>query len=129
MRPCLIYDADCEFCRRWAGRIARLVGDRVEVVPYQEAAARFPTIPQADFRRAVHLIEPSGRVSTGAEATFRSLALSKVSRVPLMFYKLIPGAAWGAERTYQFVANHRPAMLKLDRLVFGDSARSQENRR
>jgi predicted DCC family thiol-disulfide oxidoreductase YuxK len=74
-RPLIIYDGKCSFCRRSVERAKSITGQRVEYEPYQQAGERFPQVEFAAFGRAVHLIEPGGRVSRGAEAVFRALSL------------------------------------------------------
>jgi predicted DCC family thiol-disulfide oxidoreductase YuxK len=58
----------------------------------------------------VHLIEPNGRVTEGAEAVFRSLA-----RVPgqggwIWLYDRLPPFAWLSEALYRWVASNRSRM-------------------
>ena len=73
----MVFDGDCGFCRTWIDRWRRHTGENVTYVPYQEAAAWYPDIPEEDFAQAVHLIEADGRVSRGAEAVCRALAMLK----------------------------------------------------
>ena len=82
-RPVVVFDGDCGFCRQWIARWRQTLGDRAEFVPFQEAAPRFPEVPEEAFRQAVHLIEPDGRVSRGAEAVVRVLAYAPHRRWPL----------------------------------------------
>lgn len=104
----MIYDGDCGFCGRWIARWRRLTGNRVAYEPYQTAAARFPGIPLDDFRHAVHLVTPDGRVFRGAEAVFASLGAW-----PLAVYRRVPGLARLAERAYRYVADHRNPSCRL----------------
>jgi len=106
-KPILIYDGDCAFCRRWIERWRRITGDRVEYVPYQEAAARFPQIPLQEFKSAVQLVEPDGKVYRAAEAVFRSLAAVRAYRGLLWAYLHLPGMRAVSERLYRYVADHR----------------------
>ncbi|HZE19363.1 MAG TPA: DCC1-like thiol-disulfide oxidoreductase family protein, partial [Candidatus Angelobacter sp.] len=71
-----MYDGTCGFCKRWIERWKRAVLDGADFAPSQEVAARFPSIPPSAFAEAVHLIEPDGTVTRGAEAVFRLLALT-----------------------------------------------------
>ena len=73
-RPLLIYDGDCGFCVYWARYWQKLTGDRVEYRPYQEVAAQYPEIPQAEFQRAVQYIAPDGTRASAAEASFLTLS-------------------------------------------------------
>jgi len=74
--PLLVYDGDCDFCRRWIARWRAITGERVEYAPYQKVAGRFPQIPIEDFKRSVQLILPGGEIFAGAHAVFRTFALA-----------------------------------------------------
>ncbi len=118
-RPCLIWDGDCGFCRRSVQKLRTLTGERVECEPYQTAHARFPTIPIESFREAVHLVEPDGTVSRGAEAIFRTLGYAG-RPLPRAAYRHLPGFAALSEWVYRQVAAHRPLASRLVSLLFGD---------
>jgi pimeloyl-ACP methyl ester carboxylesterase/predicted DCC family thiol-disulfide oxidoreductase YuxK len=105
-RPVLVYDGACAFCRRALERIRRRAGDRIEYAPYQEAAARFPSIPRREFERAVQLVDLDGAATAGAEAILSAYALSG-RRAGLWMYRHVPGFRWMAERIYDWVARHR----------------------
>jgi predicted DCC family thiol-disulfide oxidoreductase YuxK len=117
--PLLVYDGDCEFCKRWIARWREVTGDRVAYAPFQEAAARFPQIPESEFARAVHLIEPDGRRSRGAEAVFRALAHAPRGVAWLWAYRTIPGFAGLSEGCYRLVAEHRPFFSRLTAWIWG----------
>lgn len=106
-RPVLIYDGECPFCIKQVTRMRRRSGDAVEYLPYQDSAGRFPALDQGELAESVHLVEPSGRVSAGAEAALRILTLVGVPRHTLWLYERVPGMAYLAEATYRFVARHR----------------------
>ena len=121
-RPCLVWDGDCGFCRRSVQHLRPWVGERVAFEPYQAAHARFPAIPLEAFREAVHLVEPDGHVSRGAEAVFRALAHGGRA-LPLAAYRRLPGFAALSEWVYRQVASHRPLFSRvLDLLVAAWSA-------
>jgi predicted DCC family thiol-disulfide oxidoreductase YuxK len=120
--PLLVFDGDCGFCRAWIARWRHMTAERVAYEPYQKAAARYPTLPRARFRQAVQLILPNGEVSEGAEAVLRSLTLGPHSaryRRWLRLYQSHPGAAAAAEWCYRWIANHRPLLTRLTRLLCG----------
>jgi predicted DCC family thiol-disulfide oxidoreductase YuxK len=106
-KPMLIYDGACDLCKRWIARWRHITGDRIEYEPYQEAMRRFPEIPESEFLEAVHLIEPDGRRSRGAEAVFRALATVPRRGGWLWAYRRVPGFAAVSERWYRMVAGHR----------------------
>jgi len=117
--PLIIFDGQCSFCRRWVERAKSITGSFVDYEPFQEAASRFPEIEPAAFGRAVHLIEPDGRVSRGAEAVFG--ALKHGGRYPwlLWFYRYVPGFAGISEAAYRRVARNRETADRIDMLLVG----------
>src|SRR5215813_8209278 len=113
LKPRLVFDGDCSFCREWIARWQAATGDRVEYVPYQTVADQYPNIPRECFQRAVQLVEPDGRWSSAAEAVLRTLAMAPGRAWPLWLYRHTPGLAWITEAFYRFVAAHRPAMFRV----------------
>lgn len=109
IRPVLIYDGDCGFCRGWILRWESVFRGRVTCAPYQEVAEQFPEISPQRFDRSIQFIEPDGRVSEGAEAVFRALAYDESTRWPLWVYLHVLGFAPVAEWIYRFVADRRSA--------------------
>jgi predicted DCC family thiol-disulfide oxidoreductase YuxK len=105
-QPVLLYDGDCGFCRRQVERLRTRVGDAVAFQPFQSATDR-AGIPESNLSRAVHLIDADGRVSSGAEAVFRTLAAGKRNSLWLWMYRRVPGFAPIAELGYRWVARHR----------------------
>ncbi len=74
-----------------------------------------------DFTKAVHLFEPNGHVSLGAEAVFRAMKYGGSSFL-LRSYENVPGFATLAELFYGIVAGHRPAYSTLTRWLWGNPA-------
>ena len=118
-RPLLIYDGDCGFCGYWARYWRKLTGERVEYKPYQEVAAQYPSIPQADFRRAVQFIAPDGHRASAAEASFLTLSYARSKGFWLALYRRLPGFAAVSEWVYAFIAAHRPAFFRISKLMWG----------
>lgn len=114
--PILAYDGDCGFCRRWIARWREMTGDAVVCEPLQTVAPRYPAIPRSAFEEAVKLIEPDGRVSSGAEAVFRSLAHGPGRGAGWWLYRRVPGFAPISESAYRFIANHRMLISRLTAL-------------
>ena len=108
-KPLMIFDDDCNFCRRWIARWRRATGDRVEYLAARDprVAAEFPEIPRENFTASVQLIERDGSVYGGAEAVFRSLAVAPHRRGMLWAYRRVPGVASVTEWFYRLVATHR----------------------
>lgn len=115
----MVYDAECDFCVTWITRWRRVTGDRVEYAPLQRVASEHPAIPLERFRAAVHLLEPGGRWSSGAEAVFRSLATVPGRRFWLALYLRSPLFARASESAYRFVARNRGALGRFLRVRRG----------
>ncbi len=86
-RPRLIYDGDCAFCVYWVCYWRKLTGERVEYLPYAQAAADLPDIPPAEFRRAVQYVAPDGRIASAAEASFLTLSHAPGKGLWLLLYR------------------------------------------
>ncbi|MFZ5469505.1 MAG: lipase maturation factor family protein [Myxococcota bacterium] len=112
MKPLLVYDGECGFCRRWIDRWRVTVGEHIDFAPYQEVHARFPQVPREDFARAVHFIE-DGRITHGAQAVFRALSQGSRGQKLLWAYERVPLFASVAELFYRFVARHRTLAGRL----------------
>ncbi|HEY2275251.1 MAG TPA: lipase maturation factor family protein [Steroidobacteraceae bacterium] len=122
-KPRLIYDGDCGFCTYWAHYWNALTGDAVEYRAYQQVAAQHPTIPLADFQRAVQYIGSAGRRASAAEASFLTLSHAPGSGIWLRLYRYVPGFAPAAERAYAFIAAHRPGFHRNSLLLWGKGHR------
>jgi predicted DCC family thiol-disulfide oxidoreductase YuxK len=106
----------------WIARWKRATGERIEYAPFQQAAGRVPGllgVPREAFARAVHLLEPDGRVTRGAEAALRSLARAPGLGWGLWLYRFVPGIALLAEAGYAWVASHRPLCARVTRALGG----------
>ena len=118
-RPLLVYDGDCGFCGYWARYWSMLTGDCVEYRPYQEVAARFPAISQAEFQRAVQFIAPDGPHASAAEASFLTLSHSPGKGFWLALYRKLPGFAPVSELAYAFIAARRPVFFRASLMLWG----------
>jgi predicted DCC family thiol-disulfide oxidoreductase YuxK len=123
VRPVLLFDGECTFCRRWVDRWREAAGDGFDLEPAQTAADRFPEIPPAEFAHAVQLIDTDGQVFFAAEAIFRARALATYHTGLRTAYERLPGFAPAAEVAYRLVARHRPFLSRLTRLFWGADAR------
>ena len=120
-KPLLVFDGDCQFCRRWIARWKNATAGRWIIFPSRTnpLAGRFPEVPRQDFEEAVHLFLPDGSVCRGAEAVFRALAEGGRHRGFIRFYRKFPSFADLSEMLYEEVALHRSALSKLDRVYAG----------
>ncbi|HXX85605.1 MAG TPA: hypothetical protein VEN29_16710, partial [Casimicrobiaceae bacterium] len=62
MRPTLVYDGDCGICRQWVNYWQALTGEQVDYRAFQDVAAHYSSTTVDAFRRAIHFVEPDGRV-------------------------------------------------------------------
>jgi len=118
-RPTLVYDGDCGICRYWVDYWQGLTGERVIYRPYQEAAVDFPAIPLEAFRHAIQLIEPDGRIYSGAAATYRVLRHVPGRAAWWWLYAHLPGFAPASERFYAFIARRRGLLNRVSKLLWG----------
>ncbi len=103
----LIYDGDCEFCRRQVRLVRRWdVHRRVHTVPFQTADLANYGVSREAADEAMQLVAPSGRVYEGAAAAREILRLLPRGR-PLSWLFKLPGAPFVAERVYRWVAKRR----------------------
>jgi predicted DCC family thiol-disulfide oxidoreductase YuxK len=126
MKPLLVYDGDCGFCRLWIDRWRALTGDRVAYVPFQLAARDFPEIPLKKFQQSVQLILPGGEVHSAADAVFRLFTYADGGGRLHWIYENVPGARSLSEWIYRITAEHRPGLDPLVRLLWGHSLRRPE---
>jgi predicted DCC family thiol-disulfide oxidoreductase YuxK len=120
MRPLVLYDEDCGFCRRWVARWQARTQGRVLFLPARPLPRWLLSIRHRTARRAMQLIEPSGAISQGAEAVFRMLRFSPRRRTrALAWLGLLPGVRAVAGGVYRIIANHRSMAARVDRLLLG----------
>jgi predicted DCC family thiol-disulfide oxidoreductase YuxK len=108
-RLVLVYDGECEFCRRLARWVERHDGrGRISVRPNQEAGlVERLGLTRDEADRASWAVEPGGRRFEGAAGISRVLReLGGVWAVLGAFY-LVPPIAWLENRYYRRVARRR----------------------
>ena len=120
----MVYDGDCNFCGIWIRRWRQATRNAVDYLPSQDSqiASRFPEIPKEHYQTSVQLIEPDGRLFTGAEAVFRSLAKNPTTEWPYQLYRISPAFSRFTEFAYGFVASHRTGFSFLTRFLWGRHA-------
>lgn len=110
-RALLLWDGECLFCARWAKRVKRIAGDRIDCEPYQTRMGDFPEIAPAQFERAVFLILPDAMALHSARAIYRALALRWPLGVLHWLYCKCPAFARLSERRYRKIAANRRCLL------------------
>ena len=109
-RTRVIYDGDCQFCRRslalvkkldWLGRLAY-----VDVRDASQPLLQQPPVAGAPLLEQMHVLTPRGRFYAGYRA-IRAIAW----RVPLLWpvapLLYLPGMTWLGQRLYLWVARNR----------------------
>jgi predicted DCC family thiol-disulfide oxidoreductase YuxK len=120
VKPLVLFDGECRFCRMWADRWAEAWGHRLDLVASQSARGRFPEIPTRAYDEALQLIDVDGQVYAGAEAVLRSRDLGRNRRgLALRLYSGVPGAAQTMELAYAAIARSRPVFSRLTRWLWG----------
>ncbi len=109
IRPVLIYDGHCGFCRIWLDYWRRLNGDRIEYIASQEVGDRFPQIPRESYSQSVQLVRRDGTVAGGARAVFESLGKERI----------YPWISAPSEFAYRIIARHRDIFYQITRFTFG----------
>jgi hypothetical protein len=112
LKPLLIFDGQCGFCRIWIDYWKKLTGDQVDYEPFQQAAERFPQIPRKEFARAVQFVRTDGTVASGAQAVFETLGREKLYESSFVVRSL-------SETAYRFIAQRRNLFYHVTRFAFG----------
>ena len=121
VKPILVYDRDCAFCRRWVARWHARTGDAIEYRPLQQRGLlRRLGIPLSSALRAAQLVTTNGERYEGADAVLRALSLSPRVRLAAHLARL-PIVRTIAQRVYQQVARHRGLAARVDNMLFGRS--------
>src|SRR6266568_3325956 len=123
LKPLMIWDGECHFCKRWIERWREITDGKVDYVTYQEAAQQFPEIPLEQFKRAVAFIEPDGQAFFGAEAVCRSLRYRGSRKWLGWSYDRLPGVAAIFETAYNLIARHRCLGSSITRFLWGKDVR------
>jgi len=105
----LLFDGLCRFCTRQSQRIVSLARPGfVEALNFQEAGAldRFPGLTHDACMKAIHLVEPDGRISRGPEAIIRAIATRPILHWLPAIYS-VPGMRPLLNWLYALVASNR----------------------
>jgi predicted DCC family thiol-disulfide oxidoreductase YuxK len=118
-RPTLVFDGECGICRTWVEYWRLLTGKEVVYRPYQEAAGDFPSIPLAEFKRSMVLIERDERPFNGAAAAYWLLRYAPDRGFWWWLYCYVPGFAPLSELAYTYLSQRRGLLALLTRLFWG----------
>ncbi|MFQ5551302.1 MAG: thiol-disulfide oxidoreductase DCC family protein [Gemmatimonadales bacterium] len=107
-RPVIVYDADCGFCVRCVGVLNRWVGSgKLEYLPLQDGRAETLTGRcREDLMAAMHYVDSTGTVASGARALVAALESTWLGRLGATFMRF-PGVGRVAEWLYDRIAANR----------------------
>lgn len=123
IKPLLIYDGDCGFCRRWIVRWQFMTGDKIRYEPYQKVGEQYPHIAVDSFRKSVKLVDIDGTVYSGAKAVFLTLKKAGRGAAAWWLYEKIELFRRISEWFYSRVAENRVFFSHLTRFLWGDDLR------
>ena len=109
VRPVVVYDGDCPFCRKQFARIrSRDIREQFEYVARQTPGLtdRFPALAQGDFNTGVRLVLPGGQVHVGADALYHIARRLPLWRWVAWLYR-VPILHALARRAYRWIAANR----------------------
>src|SRR5262245_40032379 len=91
-RPVLIYDGRCGFCVSQKARMERWLQGRARFESFRDPGVieRHPGLTLAMCEEAMQLVEPGGRIRSGAEAVFHALRLRPLT-APIGWLYGVPG--------------------------------------
>lgn len=119
MKPTLLYDRDCGFCRYWVARWSEATGEAVDYVPSAEAGEDFPDVAPEQFREAVQFVDSERSVYSGAEAVFRCLSNAPGGGKLLWWYRKSRAFQRLSEAAYRAIASYRNAASLVNRMLWG----------
>ena len=107
-QPVLIYDGHCRFCISQATRLQRWVRGRVRLESFRDSGviARYPGLTEARCERALQLVEPDGRIHSGAEAVAYALRLRPLL-APIAWLYQVPVLRQIVDWGYGTIARNR----------------------
>lgn len=107
-RPVVIYDGHCAFCIRQATRLDRWLAGAVRLESFREPGVidRYPGLTVEQCNEALQLVEPNGRIHSGAEAVARALRLRPLL-APFGWLYFVPGIRRAADWGYRQIARNR----------------------
>lgn len=109
----VLWDGDCDFCRRVAGWIGRKDREQsFELVQYQEAPSppMTPALRKA-CEQALHVVTSEGAVLSGGRACL--FILEGLGWRALARFLALPPFVWGVEFFYRAVAANRRLFSRL----------------
>ena len=105
----VLFDGSCTLCRASANRVRRFDSrGRIELLDLHDPSAtqRFPQINREEALKWMQVVDPQGRVYSGADAWARIGELLPGWNL-LAWILQIPGIRWLAAKVYALIARNR----------------------
>lgn len=104
----IVYDGECNVCRRIVRALSAWDGGTLEIVPSQTAGlhARFAWITAEAYRESLQVIGPNGQTWQGAAAVEQILTVLPRGRLVAWIFH-IPFVRGLAEKAYRWIARNR----------------------
>lgn len=109
-KPILIYDGDCEFCRRSIAWYQAHDGGHINYLPRQspERTQRFPQLNDPKHQGSIQLVMPNGDIRSGEFGIATALTLlSGWQWRSLGYFIKAPGILFFAHIIYKWIAKNR----------------------
>ena len=115
----MVWDGDCEFCRKFAERFESSADSDVEFIPYQSLHKKYPKSPKLDYEKSV-VFFTSTSVTIGAEAIFSFFNVIG-KKWPKKLYENFSLVSKVSEFFYSCIAKNRRLFGFFSRMLFGDN--------
>lgn len=119
LKPIMVYDGACGFCKFWVSRWQRQAADEVVFVPYQQLPHKYFGITRRQFSKSVYLITQYRRLH-GAAAVFEVLALGGNDFWNSVYYNFIL-ADIVFEAAYKVIASYRDFFFWLTKIFYKEA--------
>ena len=109
VRPIVVYDGACPYCRKQVGRMKQRDVDEVfDYVPRQTEGLeqRFPRLAEGDFNTGLRLIEADGTIFVAGDAIYHIARRLRGWRNWAWLYR-IPGLKQIFRAIYAWIARNR----------------------
>lgn len=119
VKPLMIWDGNCGFCKYWI-LVWKQKTTEVEYKTLQEVAENFSEIPLKEFKKASRFIDMDGRIYSGPDSAFMSMAHFKKPINLFHRWYLSSGLFQSlSDHGYNFIAKNRPLMMKITLAFWG----------
>ncbi len=108
-RPVILYDGNCPFCTRQAGRLAAFARGKFALRSFHDAKVldEFPGITFDACMQEMKIVEADGRIYGGVEAVVRAIDAGHPVVGKILYGYYVPGIRQLADAVYRWIAVNR----------------------